>query len=83
MISEQLLLPDDVDDLALNLNGKKRKLKRDDFNEAMLKAHIPEKAIENLWKRIEIGITNWPILVDHTFLSQEQKFDFKQLLNNK
>lgn len=34
-----------------------RKLKLEDFNEAMLKAHIPEKAIENLWKRIEKGMS--------------------------
>ncbi len=33
MFAAKLLLPDD---LALNFNGKKRKLKRHDFNEAML-----------------------------------------------
>lgn len=83
MIAAQLLLPDDLDDLALNLNGKKRKLKRNDFNEAMLKAHIPEKAIENLWKRIEKGMMEWPALIDHSFLSQKQKENLKELINNK
>ncbi len=83
MIAAQLLLPDDKDDLALNLNGKKRKLKRSDFNQAMRKAHIPEKAIENLWKRIEKGMREWPGLIDHSFLSQERKEDFKELINNK
>lgn len=83
MIAAQLLLPDDKDDLALNLNGKKRKLKRNDFNQAMRKANIPEKAIENLWKRIEKGMREWPGLIDHSFLSQERKEDFKELINNK
>jgi serine/threonine-protein kinase HipA len=59
--------------LALNLNGKKRKLKREDFNEVMLKAHIPEKAIENLWKRIEKGMQNWGVLIDNSFLTEENK----------
>ena len=80
MIAAQLLLPDDIDDLALNLNGKKRKLKRSDFNEAMLKAHIPEKAIENLWKRIEKGMGQWPGLIDHSFLSLDRKQSFKKLI---
>lgn len=83
MISSQLLLPDDLEDLALNLNGKKRKLKRGDFNEAMLKAHIPEKAIENLWKRIEKGIENWSNFIDNSFLSKQQKEGFKSLINIK
>jgi len=83
MISAQLLLPDDLEDLALNINGKKRKLKREDFNEAMLKAHIPEKAIENLWKRIEKGIQEWSGLIDYSFLTQERKTEFKELINKK
>lgn len=83
MIAAQLLLPDDVDDLALNLNGKKRKLKRGDFNETMLKAHMPEKAIENLWKRIEKGMSEWSGLIDHSFLSEERKESFKELINDK
>lgn len=83
MIAAQLLLPDDLEDLALNLNGKKRKLKRGDFNEAMLKAHIPEKAIENLWKRIEKGLQEWSELIERSFLSQERKRSFKELINNK
>lgn len=83
MIAAQLLLPDDLEDLALNLNGKKRKLKRQDFNQAMLKGGIPEKAIENLWKRIEKGMENWSELIDHCFLSSDQKNSFKALINNK
>ena len=83
MISSQLLLPDDLEDLALNINGKKRKLKREDFNEAMLKAHIPEKAIENLWKRIEKGMSEWSGLIDYSFLLQERKTEFKELINKK
>ncbi len=86
MIAAQLLLlllPDDIDDLALNINGEKRKLKRSDFNEAMLKAHIPEKAIENLWKRIEKGMGQWSELINNSFLSSEQKERFRKLINRK
>lgn len=83
MIAAQLLLPEDLEDLALNINGKKRKLKRGDFDEAMQKAHIPEKAIENLWKRIEKGIESWSTLIENSFLTKERKRNFKELINNK
>jgi serine/threonine-protein kinase HipA len=38
MFVVSLVLPKDPEELALNLNGKIRKLKRQDFNEAMAKS---------------------------------------------
>ncbi|WP_318939347.1 HipA domain-containing protein [Lutibacter sp.] len=73
MVAVKLLIPEDPEELALNLNGKKRKLNREDFNKAMLKSKIPEKAIENLWNRIDKGIQNWPELIKNSFLNEEQK----------
>ncbi|MCL7765053.1 HipA domain-containing protein [Polaribacter sp. Z014] len=73
MVAVKLLIPEDQEELALNLNGKKRKLKREDFNEAMIRGHIPEKAIENLWKRIENGMKNWKELINNSFLKEENK----------
>ena len=83
MVSVKLLILEDPEELALNLNGKKRKLKREDFNEAMLKAHIPEKAIKNLWKRIEKGMGNWRALIDNSFLSDENKENLEALIKNR
>ncbi|MEL0649900.1 HipA domain-containing protein [Algibacter sp. TI.3.09] len=83
MVAVKLLIPEDQEELALNLNGKKRKLKREDFNEAMLKAHIPEKAIKNLWKRIEKGMKNWNNLIDNSFLRDENKNTLKELIENR
>ena len=73
MVAVKLLIPEDQEELALNLNGKKRKLKRLDFDEAMTKAHIPKKAIQNLWKRIEKGMKKWEEIVENSFLTKERK----------
>lgn len=73
MVAVKLLIPDDQEELALHLNGKKRKLKQKDFNEAMTKAHIPKKAIENLWNRIEKGIQDWQEIIDTSFLNDRLK----------
>lgn len=80
MVAVNLLLPEDNEELALNLNGKKRKLKRKDFDEAMSKAHIPQKAIENLWNRIEKGMKNWTELIKNSFLEDNQKEKFLELV---
>jgi serine/threonine-protein kinase HipA len=83
MVAVSLVLPKDLEELGLNLNGKKRKLKRQDFNESMAKPHIPTKAIENLWKRIEKGMQNWNELINNSFLSDENKNALKELIENK
>lgn len=83
MVAVKLLIPEDQEELALNLNGKKRKIKRLDFNEAMTKAQIPKKAIENLWNRIEKGMQQWNELIDCSFLSHENKNTLVALIEKK
>lgn len=83
MVATQLLLPDDSEELALTLNGKKRKLTRRDFEIAMERARIPHKAIKNLWGRIETGMQSWEKLIESSFLTNKQKQDFRKLVNNK
>jgi serine/threonine-protein kinase HipA len=83
MIAVKLLIPEDQEELALNLNGKKRKIRRLDFNEAMAKAQIPVKAIENLWNRIEKGMQQWNELIACSFLSEENKSTLLTLIENR
>ena len=44
MVAVELLIPEDQEELALNLNEKKRKLKWSDFNEAMNKSAPSNKS---------------------------------------
>lgn len=83
MISAQLLIPDDPEELALTLNGKKRKISKADFNIAIAKARIPQKAIENLWVRILGGVKIWPSIIDESFLKEEQKKKFNTLIEER
>lgn len=83
MVAVKLLIPEDQEELALNLNGKKRKIKRLDFNEAMTKALIPAKAIENLWNRIEKGMQQWQELIACSFLNNENKSSLVALIENR
>lgn len=83
MISAQLLISEDSEELALTLNGKKRKISKEDFDAAMTKAHIPNKAIENLWGRILGGAKNWSSIIDESFLRKEQKKKFNILIDER
>lgn len=83
MVAVKLLIPEDQEELALNLNGKKQKIKRSDFNEAMTKALIPAKAIENLWNRIEKGMQQWQELIACSFLNNENKSSLVALIENR
>ncbi len=83
MISAQLLMPDDPEELALTLNGKKRQISKADFNMAMTKARIPQKAIENLWGRILGGAKKWPSIIDESFLKEVQKKKFNTLIEER
>jgi len=83
MVAVKLLIPEDPEELALNLNGKKRKLNQKDFNQALVNAHIPEKAIKNLWKRVEKDMQNWSGLINHSFLSNDLKTAYLELINLK
>ena len=83
MVAVKLLIPDDQEELALNLNGKKRKIKRMDFNIAMAKVKIPPKAIDNLWYRIEKGMQQWQELINCSFLSKENKNILIAIIENR
>ncbi len=83
MVAVKLLIPEDQEELALNLNGKKQKIKRIDFNEAMAKAQIPVKAIENLWNRIEKGMQQWHELIACSFISDESKSTLMAVIQNR
>jgi serine/threonine-protein kinase HipA len=79
MVALQLLV-DDTEELALNLNGEKNRLKRADFDDAIEKSGIPKKAIQNIWKRIETGMKEWNQLINNSFLSPKKKAEFKELI---
>ncbi|MEG2970397.1 MAG: HipA domain-containing protein, partial [Akkermansia sp.] len=52
MLSTALVMPEDRDELALTLNGKKRKITRSDFEIAMLQTGLENKIITNIFAKL-------------------------------
>ena len=68
LLSTALAMPEDDEELALTLNEKKKKIKRDDFHKAMLDSGMDEKAIFNLFNRFSKAMPKWHELINKSFL---------------
>lgn len=68
LLSTSLAMPEDDEELALTLNGKKKRIKRQDFEIAMRDSGMEEKAISNLFLRFSKAIPKWHELITESFL---------------
>lgn len=80
LLSTALVMPEDPEELALTLNGKKRKLQRGDFVKSMSLSGLSEKVIENMAKKFRRAIPKWLNLIDASFLPSVMKRQYKHLL---
>ena len=83
MVASQLVVEGDDEELALTLNGKKKKLKRTDFETAMKSAGIEEKVIENIFNRFAKTTSKWYEFIDISFLPNEVKTAYHKLIDSK
>lgn len=71
LLSTALAMPEDDEELALTLNGKKKRIKRADFEKAMSDSGMDDKAIANLFSRFAKAIPKWHELIDMSFLPND------------
>lgn len=83
LVASELVMEGDDEDLALNLNGKKKKIKRKDFESAMKGAGLGQKVIENIFKKYKKLLPKWSKFIDESFLPDPMKNDYKILINQK
>lgn len=81
LLSTSIVLPEDDEELALTLNGKKKRIKRADFEKAMRDSEMDEKAINNLFNRFSKAIPKWHELIDMSFLPAELQETYHDKIN--
>ena len=81
LLNVQLHLPEDKEEAALTIGGKKSRLIRADFINLGLKFGLSERQIENIFKRFIKLEEKMMALIDISFLMQENKVIYKELLN--
>jgi serine/threonine-protein kinase HipA len=83
LVASQLVVEGDDEELALTLNGKKKKLKYSDFATVMKSAGIEEKVLENIFNRFTKTLPEWHKIIDISFLPETLKSEYHKLIDRK
>ncbi|MFA7444962.1 MAG: HipA domain-containing protein [Flavobacteriaceae bacterium] len=83
LLSTTLVIPDDKEESALTVNGKKSNLKRTDFDTLAISLKINEKSLQAIYKRFYKISPKWIAFIQQSFLSKEMQENYINLLNFK
>ncbi len=83
LLNVAILNPDDTEELALTLEGKKKKLKWEHFERLGKKLGLNDKQLKSMAKRLLKNKTVALEWINNSFLSTEYKEKYVMLLNEK
>lgn len=83
LLNVQLHLPEDKEESALTIGGKKKKLSKNDFIDLGLKLGLAQKQIDNAFKRFIKVETKMISLIHQSFLSKEYQELYIKLLQKR
>ena len=77
------LLFDDPEELALTLDGRKRKITRQNFVNAMSASGLDEKVIVNIFQKFQKVLPRWNAFIDQSFLPADMQELYKAEIAQK
>ncbi|MBT4789927.1 MAG: type II toxin-antitoxin system HipA family toxin [Halobacteriovoraceae bacterium] len=80
LLSTKILLPEDIEQTALAINGKKNKLKKDDWISLALNMGLKESYVDVTIKRYKKFFPKMFSLIEKSFLTDENKELLKNLM---
>src|SRR5690606_7238009 len=80
MLCTAVVNPADDEELALTLNGKKKKIRRNDFAQAFNAAGLDKKQQENIISKLVDRKEAWLTMIQNSFLTDEFKKKYAELL---
>lgn len=83
MVASSLVVRGDEEELALTLNGKKKKIRKKDFIEAINRFNIDKKAIENMLDKFKSSLDKWHNFIDISFLPAEMKISYHDIIEKR
>lgn len=83
LVNTALVNPADKEELALTLNGRKMKMKKQDFVAAMNMLKVEEKQQENIFNKMAKALPEWQELIDRSFMSEAYKEQYKNILTER
>ena len=83
MLSTALVMPEDKEELALTLNGKKARITRRDFENAMITSGVDSKAAGNIFSKFARSFPKWEETIRASFLDTEMQEHYLALIRSK
>lgn len=83
LLNVAIVNPKDTEELALTLNGKKRKLTRHDFETAMLSSGLNEKVVSNIFRKFLRIYPQWEATIRNSFLPADLQETYWQLIKER
>jgi serine/threonine-protein kinase HipA len=80
-VSTYLAMPDDKEEMALTLNGRKRKLTRKDFETFGATLKIPAKSLASSFEKFNKNLPAAHTIIEQSFLPNETKKSYHGLLD--
>ena len=80
MLPVNIIMPEDEEQLALTLNGKKRNIRRKDFVKFAENSGIFEKSANAMLNKLSSLKDAFLMQCDHSYLSDELKAKTKELI---
>ena len=83
MLSTALVMPEDTEELALTLNGRKRKIKKADFEVAMQASGLDRKVMDNVFNKFLKAQDKWFEFINGSFLPDDMQERYRVIIADK
>ncbi len=83
LLNTKLVMPDDIEESALSINGKKNKITLNDFEALADKLAISEKVFAKLLKRFITTVPKAQKLIQNSFLSPKLQHKYYQIMQER
>lgn len=78
LLNVHLVFPEDEEELALTLDGRKKHINKQNFMRAIASSGLAEKVIENIFSKFINVAQKWYDYIDISFLPEELKEKYKE-----
>lgn len=83
LLNTSIVLPEDKEETALTINGKRNKISREDLDQLANSLNIHEKALQALYVRFSTVLPIWVHWIKHSFLSDSMQKEYINCISKR
>lgn len=83
LVNVHLVFPEDEEELALTLDGRKKRINKQNFMRAMASSGLSDKVTENIFHKFAAVAQRWYDFIDISFLPNDLKEKYKEEIGEK